>query len=217
MNTQRRAPCFNAPAAVTRRQALCWCTAALSGLGSAAASAQQEAAAPPGGRVLGERLPGPVVQLLPPVVATRPQRFRFWGFEVYDTVLWHGAGFEGSHFARHPFALELRYLRSLKGPAIAERSLAEMQRLDRLTPVQADRWLQWMQAAFPDVNNGQRIIGVHRPGQGAAFWTGASLPLAELDDARFAELFFGIWLSPHTSQPALRRALLESTGQGGAL
>jgi hypothetical protein len=178
------------------------------------AAAQQETTASPGGPSPGEPLPDRVALLLPPVVATRPQRFRFWGFEVYDTVLWHGRGFDGGRFARHPFALELRYLRSLKGKAIAERSLAEMQRQPSIDPRQADRWLQWMQATFPDVNNGQRIIGVHRPGRGAAFWTSASAPLAELNDPQFAELFFGIWLSPHTSQPALRRALLDSVGQG---
>jgi hypothetical protein len=30
-------------------------------------------------------------------------------------------------------------------------------------------------------------------------------------DAQFAQLFFGVWLSPRTSQPALRAALLGTT------
>lgn len=214
MNTSRTsAHCVVAPP-VTRRQVLGQCMAGLGALGSAMAAAQQETATPPGGQVPGEPLPDRVALLLPPVMPTRPQRFRFWGFEVYDTVLWHGRGFDGGRFVRHPFALELRYLRSLKGQAIAERSITEMQRQDPGDPRQTERWLQWMQATFPDVNNGQRIIGVHRPGQGAAFWTGASTPLAELNDPRFAELFFGIWLSPLTSQPALRRALLDAIGRG---
>ena len=32
--------------------------------------------------------------------------------------------------------------------------------------------------------------------------------LAAIDDAELARLFFGIWLSPQTSEPALRSALL---------
>jgi hypothetical protein len=33
-------------------------------------------------------------------------------------------------------------------------------------------------------------------------------PLGEVRDPDFARVFFGIWLSPRTSEPALREALL---------
>ena len=37
-------------------------------------------------------------------------------------------------------------------------------------------------------------------------------PTGEIRDAEFARLFFGIWLSPKTSEPELRAALLAGLG-----
>ena len=70
-----------------------------------------------------------------------------------------------------------------------------------------------MTRLFPDVRAGDRITGVHRPGTGARFFVNGRLQ-GELPDADFARLFFGIWLSPRTSEPALREALL---GPGAAM
>ena len=67
-----------------------------------------------------------------------------------------------------------------------------------------------MTATFPGVREGARLTGVHRPGEAARFhFNGASV--GELRDAEFARLFFGIWLSARTSEPALRDALLGVT------
>jgi hypothetical protein len=57
------------------------------------------------------------------------------------------------------------------------------------------------------VHAGDRITGVHRPGEAAVFFVNGR-GVGEVRDARFAQLFFGIWLSPRTSQPALRASLL---------
>jgi hypothetical protein len=35
-----------------------------------------------------------------------------------------------------------------------------------------------------------------------------SRPTAQIRDAEYARLFFGIWLAPQTSAPAMRTALL---------
>ena len=71
------------------------------------------------------------------------------------------------------------------------------------------RWLGEMTRIFPDVRAGDRITGVQRPGTGARFFVNGRLQ-GELPDSDFARLFFGIWLSPRTSEPALRAALLGS-------
>jgi hypothetical protein len=103
--------------------------------------------------------------------------------------------------------LELEYLRDLKGPLIAERSLKEMQRGAPITQAQAEQWLAQMQRIFPDVKAGDRISGRHLPGQGARFWHN-DRHVGEIEDALFARLFFGIWLAPYTSEPGLRQALM---------
>ena len=64
---------------------------------------------------------------------------------------------------------------------------------------------------FPDVAEGDRISGVHKPGQAARFHVNGRYA-GELADGEFARLFFGVWLSPQTSEPALRDALLGRAG-----
>ena len=157
-----------------------------------------------------QSLPAEVVQALPGATAAGQQRFRVWGFEVYDARLWTAPGFAADRYEASALALELAYLRDFKGQAIAERSLKEMQRVGTISDAQAQRWLAEMQRVFPDVKRGQRLLGVHRPGEGAFFWFNGQ-PVGEIRDAEFSRLFFGIWLSPRTSEPALRQALLGTS------
>ena len=135
-------------------------------------------------------------------------RLRVWGFDVYDIRLKAGPSFDTARFADGPLALELSYLRNLKGADIAERSLDEMRNLETIDPAQAEIWLAAMRNLFPDVKKGDRLAGIHQPGRGASFYLNNRL-LGEVADPRFSRLFFGIWLSPKTSQPAMRETLLQ--------
>jgi hypothetical protein len=54
---------------------------------------------------------------------------------------------------------------------------------------------------------GDRLTGIHLPGQGARFLANGR-PTADVNDPEFARLFFGIWLSDKTPEPQLRLALL---------
>jgi hypothetical protein len=135
-------------------------------------------------------------------------RLKVWGFDIYDMRLKAGPGFDAARFADGPLALELSYLRNLKGADIAERSLDEMRNLETSAPAQAEAWLAAMRDLFPDVKKGDRLAGVHQPGRGALFFMNDRL-LGEVADERFSRLFFGIWLSPKTSQPAMRETLLQ--------
>lgn len=140
-------------------------------------------------------------------------RMRHLGFAVYDARLWAGPGFRAADFARHAFALELQYLRRLEGAAIADRSLVEMGRVGTVPDAQAGPWRQALREAFPDVAAGDRLTGLHRPAGPARFFHNGRLT-GEIRDADFAPLFFAIWLSPATPEPALRRALLQGAGEG---
>ncbi len=153
--------------------------------------------------------PAELAQALPGASLAGQKRFRVWGFDVYDARLWTAPGFSAAAFETQPLALELRYLRDFEGSAIAERSLKEMRRVGSVSPEQEARWLADMQRVFPNVKKGDRLLGVHRPGQGAVFWFNGQ-PRGDVRDADFSRLFFGIWLSPRTSEPALRQALLGS-------
>ena len=136
-------------------------------------------------------------------------RLRFLGLHVYDIRLWTAVPLRGEEALRANAALEIEYARHLKGPLIAERSLTEMQRVGEVDAGDGQRWLAAMKQLFPDVQAGDRITGVHRPGVGARFHVNGRLA-GEVRDADFARLFFAIWLSPRTSEPQLRAALLGS-------
>jgi hypothetical protein len=134
-------------------------------------------------------------------------RLTFWGFQVYDARLWVLPSFKPDSLTTQPFALELAYLRSFDNKDVAERSITEMRRSAPITDAQAKVWIDEMMRVLPDVNKGDRVMGIHRPGVGAQFLMNGK-PTGEIRDAEFARLFFGIWLSPKTSEPKLRAALL---------
>lgn len=134
-------------------------------------------------------------------------RLTIWGFQVYDARLWANPGFQAGSFTAQPLALELAYLRDFESRAVAERSISEMRRSTPVSDALAEKWMAAMARVVPDVKKGDRVLGVHRPGVGAAFWMNGQ-PTGEIRDAEFAKLFFGIWLAPTTSEPGLRNALL---------
>ncbi len=164
---------------------------------------------PPWVAAQGERAAPPELALEWPAPRLHGQgRLRFLGLAVYDIHLWTPLpALAASDWPRAPLALEIVYARALSGQRIAQRSLQEMQRGGAIAPEQAERWLAAMTRLFPDVQPGDRITGVQRPGEAARFYVNGNVR-GELADAEFTRLFFGIWLAPHTSQPALRHALL---------
>lgn len=134
-------------------------------------------------------------------------RMRFLAFDLYEARLWTPAEFRPARYSEAAFALELNYLRSLSTEVLVEASVREMRRLGSLTSQREAIWTPPLKAAFPSVKPGDRITGVHRPGQGAAFYVNGQLRTA-WDDPELGRAFFAIWLSPASSEPALRAQLL---------
>ena len=160
-----------------------------------------------GARAQGLAPPAEVATEIPDAKLQGSGALRFLGLRVYDARLWTLAPVPGADWAAAALALELEYARSLDGVRIAERSLSEMPRQGDIAADVAERWLDAMKQLFPDVKAGDRITGVNVPGLGARFFISGRLK-GEVRDLGFARFFFGIWLSPKTSEPALRDALL---------
>ncbi|MDH4480255.1 MAG: chalcone isomerase family protein [Rhodoferax sp.] len=159
----------------------------------------------------------PTVEVPPEVAQALPQgqphgagRLRYLLWDVFDATLWTLQGFRGAQYFDHAFALELRYLRKLSGASLVESSVQEMRRVGSLDPNKEAAWTAAMQTAFVDVQAGDRITGVHRPGAGTRFFFNGRLR-GTVDDAAFARAFFGIWLGATTSEPSLRSALLAGS------
>lgn len=173
-------------------------------LAVAGVAAAEDASAPPAF----------IRQALPEATLWGQGQLRFVGMRIYDARLWVSPRFEAADFDAYPLALELTYYRAFNGAAIAQRSIKEIERQGKLTPAQAERWLKALTAVLPDVQPGERLTGLYQPGRGMRLWRGRQA-LGAIDDAELARRFFGIWLSPHTSEPGLRNALLtRNTGTG---
>ncbi|MES1990817.1 MAG: chalcone isomerase family protein [Pseudomonadota bacterium] len=158
--------------------------------------------------------PAFIQQALPDATLSGRGQMRFLGLRIYDARLWTRPQFEAADFDAHPLALELTYHRAFKGSAIAQRSIEEIERQGELTTEQAQRWQKALTALLPDVQAGDRLTGLYQPAQGMRLWRGQQA-LGAIDDAELARRFFSIWLSPRTSEPSLRSALLaRNTGAG---
>jgi len=128
--------------------------------------------------------------------------FKRLGWSIYTARLWAP---EGIYAPGKPFALSLTYEFDIAQSRIVQASIEEMTRLG--APV-ADRpqWREALEAVIRDVGKSQSLAGVYIPGQGAVFYHD-DLQTGRLDE-ELAQYFFGIWLDPRTSDPALRTALL---------
>lgn len=151
--------------------------------------------------------PPEVASELPAATLQGNATMRFFGLAIYEVRLWAAAGFAPERYDTQPFALELRYARRLDGAAIAERSIAEMRRAGPVDDMQARVWQSAMTRAFPDVIAGDRLTGVNQADGTTRFFHNER-PTAGISDPEFARRFFGIWLAPTTSEPALRRRLI---------
>lgn len=141
---------------------------------------------------------------------------RALGFTIYDAALFALSDFDPARYAQHPLVLEILYRRSFAGTDIADYSLKEMRRAGDIDDATAQRWVQFMHRAFPDVRAGDRLTGQWLPARATSRFAANDGPSVELADAQFGPRFFGIWLAPRTPRPDMREQLLglrsSSTG-----
>ncbi|PUA18398.1 hypothetical protein C7W93_20675 [Glaciimonas sp. PCH181] len=135
-------------------------------------------------------------------------RFRWFGLSIYDAQLWVGdKGYQTSTPDAASYALDLRYARAFEGAKIAESSIDQMRKIGSGSEADYGPWLTQMKAIFPNVVEGSHITGVFLPGIGARFYFNGKT-VGEIADPKFAQAFFGIWLSPKTTDASLRKKLL---------
>ena len=137
---------------------------------------------------------------------------RWLGLKVYTARLWMGAtGLRTDRPTSQPLALELRYDIGIKGEAIAERSLQEIEKLGLGDTPRRSRWLGDLKRLMPNVTTDDRLTGILEPGRGMAFFHNDKA-IGRIDDAEFASAFFMIWLDERTAAPSLRASLLRGAG-----
>jgi len=131
-------------------------------------------------------------------------RMKYMMLNIYDATLYAPSG---QWSFSQPFALELHYLISLKGSAIAKRSIDEMQNLGLHDSDTQQKYYDQMAKIFPNVQSGDVITGLCDKNGHSIFYLN-NKKIGQIDDPDFSKYFFGIWLNEKTSEPKLRRQLL---------
>lgn len=136
------------------------------------------------------------------LVGQAKMTYLFW--DVYDARLFAA---NGRWQETQPLALELRYLRALKGDAIAARSIKEIRKQGFTDEVTLAKWQKTLMEIFPDVTEDSVLTGVADNKQITRFYFNEQL-IGKVNDPAFTQWFFRIWLGDKTSEPELRDQLL---------
>jgi hypothetical protein len=128
---------------------------------------------------------------------------KWLGVTLYEATL---LAPEGAYRPDGLYALEIAYRYGFTRRQLARATLKE---IEQLQGERGDReaLIERFSQLFTDVSAGERITGVHLPGEGADFY-GPQGYLGRLQDPQLAADFFQIWLGARTREPDLRRQLL---------
>ncbi|MDE1153023.1 MAG: chalcone isomerase family protein [Micavibrio sp.] len=124
---------------------------------------------------------------------------------VYDSSLWTDAA---PWSADKPYALVIRYDMNFKVKELTDRSISEMERSGKMTDAEKAQYRQDLSTRFHDVKPGDTITALYEPKKGGSFYYNGKIQ-GDVMDATRAKRFLMIWLGPETSEPALRRQLLN--------
>jgi len=130
----------------------------------------------------------------------------WFGLRIYRATLWSASR---PFDAAQPFALQLRYYRSIGRERLVRTSIDEIVRLSAapIAPVTLARWEAQLGSAFVDVGEGDELTGVYLPGRGMRLYDRQRL-LKDIDDEALARAFFDIWLNRDSRDQRLRQRLL---------
>lgn len=128
--------------------------------------------------------------------------------DVYKAELYAPSG---KYKEKPPYALSINYFMDIDGKDIAKRSVEEMQKNGISDKEKLESWQSQMEAIFPDVKEGSKIIAVAKK-DGSTIFISNGVLIGTIKDKDFAPCFFGIWLDPKTSDEDLRKQLLGEAG-----
>jgi hypothetical protein len=124
---------------------------------------------------------------------------------AYDAEVWTDAP---QWSMNAPFALTLRYHIGFSSDYLVNRTLREMRGVNpALSDADIARYRKAM-AFFAPASSGDEMTMLYQPGQPVKFYKNGALT-GEVSEPGFAQDFFGVWLSPNTSDPDLRKSLLN--------
>ncbi|CAA0095433.1 Uncharacterised protein [BD1-7 clade bacterium] len=146
------------------------------------------------------------VQAKLPLQLVGEARLQIMFWPIYESRLLNADGVYNPH--ARPVRLEITYLRDFKAQALIDRTSKEWGEQGVTHPSEA-AWLQQLQALWPDIAADDELaIEIDTLNHSTFYFNGRRL--GKIQDPAFGNLFLGIWLSPSTSQPDQRLALIGS-------
>ena len=130
-------------------------------------------------------------------------RVLFW--DVYESTLFTPSGnYEPD---ARPFRLDIRYLRDISAKDLINQTKKEWRAQGLVNP-QQDEWLITLADIWPNVATGDTLVLLVDEENHSEFSMNG-VEIGRIESAQFSAAFAGIWLSPKTTRPALRAALIR--------
>ncbi|MCF6764229.1 chalcone isomerase family protein [Thiotrichales bacterium 19S3-7] len=131
--------------------------------------------------------------------------FRFWFWSIYDAKLYST---QKPFKFNQGFLLEITYLRNFSSQAIAKESIQQIQSQNpQLNQELLDQWQRQLEKIFPNIKEGDQLIGYYSPKGYAYFYDKNANFLGQIDSPEFSRYFFDIWLSDKSENITLSRKL----------
>lgn len=126
--------------------------------------------------------------------------------KAYDASLWTDAA---RWSMQSPFALTLKYHFNCSASDIVDRAIEEIKASSpNLSTTTLTRYRQLIGSLLPGARSGDEMTGLYTPDGTVRFFVDGQ-KTGEVKDPQFAQAFFGMWLSPQTSEPDIRAGLLH--------
>jgi Chalcone isomerase-like len=130
----------------------------------------------------------------------------FLFIKAYNARLWTDAP---TWSMDSPCAMEITYGMGFDTGDLVERTIKEMKNVDPgLSDADVAKLTPELSKVYPPVKSGDRLVALYVPGKPIMF-SYNGLPTGSIGGDAFAKDFLGIWLSPNTSSPSLRKDLLK--------
>ena len=133
---------------------------------------------------------------------------RFFGFKLYKAKLFSNSNFDKKNIFSNKFALQIKYYKNFTSKEISELSIKEIRKLQLGDDIKLQKWLRWMIVNFPDVSKNDLLIGIYSPKNAFTLYYN-NVYFSSNIDIEFSRSFFSIWLDKKTSEPNLRKKLLN--------
>jgi hypothetical protein len=125
--------------------------------------------------------------------------------KAYDASLWTDAS---QWSMQSPFALTLKYHFNCSASDIVDRAVDEISHTSNLSAATIAHYRSLIATLLPGARSGDEMTGLYTPDGTVRFYVNGQ-KTGQVKDPAFAQAFFGMWLSPQTSEPDIRAGLLH--------